>query len=365
MKKVGIILVLSILCVGIFADESAAARTEIPLISSSSKVLFNEDFRRMTELIAKSDEVSGHETARFAMPYSSKNSLVLWNLSYGYFFPLTDWLYLPLYGSLAAGYGYGPAGYGSNSLTAGTGFVFDFEYVAIGTSVDFSLDLNTAILDDIQKYIKPGFGLYPVFNTGKFPSLSILEKIAGEFTVTDTESPDAVFESAAWATKLVFRYLFNIPVFEPYVKSGKNDFFPEYDLSETYTGFKSLTYGCTIGTETLSIEVNYTTITGAFLMGKDAAIADDQKKMIHYPFGLNGFPALTIHWRPDETYWYLRLSTIQGMLFLSEDEIKKYPVIPTLGVALPSFDFFGGKEAVLLGSFTIPFVATMALQMYL
>jgi hypothetical protein len=89
--------------------------------------------------------------------------------------------------------------------------------------------------------------------------------------------------------------------------------------------------------------------------------------MIHYPFGLNGFPSLTLHWRPDfqESYWYLRLSTAQGMFFMSEDDMKKYPVIPTFGLVLPSFDFFGGRKSVVLCSLTIPFAATMALQMYL
>jgi hypothetical protein len=108
-------------------------------------------------------------------------------------------------------------------------------------------------------------------------------------------------------------------------------------------------------------------ITGAILRGEDSAITDSQKKILHYPFGLNGFPSLTLHWRPDflESYWYLRLSTAQGMFLLSENDIKKYPVIPTLGIAFPTFEFFGGRKSVLLGSFSVPFVATMSLEMYL
>jgi hypothetical protein len=354
-------------------QKSATARLEIPLISSSSKILFKEDFRRITEIIAKSDKVSGHEASRFAMPYSSNTSLVLWNLSHGYFQPLEDWLYVPLYGAFAGGYGYEPVGYENISLLVGTGFVLDFEYITLGMGLDFSLESNTFLdgnydlIDDFPKYIKPGFGLYPVFNTGKYPFLYFLERITSELTVKEAESPDAMFETLAWASKLVFRYLFGIPVFDLYVKSGKNDFFPEYDLSETYTGFKSLTYGGIIGTETFSVEVNYTMIAGAFLMGKDAAITESQNKMIHYPFELNGFPSLTLHWRSDsqEKYWYLRFSTAQGMFFLSEDDIKKFPVIPTFGLAFPSFEYFGGRRSIFLSSITVPFAATIALQMYL
>jgi hypothetical protein len=373
--RVAVLLVLAAGRILYAADEpnSAADYLEIPLISSSARVLFREDFRQMTEIIAKSDTVSDHESAKFALPYSSENAMVLWNLSYGYFYPVTDWLYIPLYGALTAGYGYGPAGYSEFSLLAGTGLTLDFEYVTLGMGVDFSIDSNTledgnySLMDDFPKYVKPGFGLYPVFNTGKYPFLRYLERIMGEFTVKETESPDAMFETLAWASKLVFRYLFGIPVFDLYTKSGKNDFFPEYDLSETYMGFKSFTYGGVIGTKTFSVEVNYTMITGALRMGKDAAITESQEKMIQYPFGLNGFPSLTLHWRPDfdDSYWYLRLSTAQGMFFLSEDDIKKYPVIPTLGLVGPSFDFFGGRKSVIFISLTIPFAATMAVQMYL
>jgi hypothetical protein len=379
MKKIRITIMLSVLLVLISRQPLCADEREpvedhlkIPLISSSSRVLFREDFRRITEIIAKTDDMSVHEVARLAMPYSDKNALVLWNLSYGIFFPLADWLYLPLYGGLTAGYAHGAAAFSNTSLLLGSGFLLDFEYLALGMSVDASYDSdsNYALVSDFPKYLKPGFGLYPVLNTGKFPFLRYLEKIAGEFSVSErkTESPDAMFENLAWASKLVFNYLFKIPVFDLYVKSGKNDFFPEYDLSENYTGFKSLTYGGIIGTKTLSVEVNYTMITGAVLRGKDSVITDSQKKILHYPFGLNGFPSLTLHWHPDflkSSYWYLRLSTAQGMFLLSEDDIKKYPVIPTLGLALPTFEFFGGRKSVLLGSFSMPFVATVALEMYL
>jgi hypothetical protein len=378
MKKISITIMLSVLLVlvsrqPLCADEGdpVTDHLKIPLISSSSRILFGEDFRRITEIIAKSDDVSSHETARVAMPYSDKHSLVLWNLTYGKFYPLADWLYFPLYGGLAAGYAHGTAAFDNTSLLLGSGFLFNFEYLALGISVDISYDSgsNYALISDFPKYLKPGFGLYPVFNTGKFPFLRYLEKIAGEFSISgkDTESPDAIFENLAWVSKLVFNYLFKIPVFDLYVKSGKNDFFPEYDLSENYTGFKSLTYGGIIGTKTFSVEANYTMITGTIHRGKDPTSTDGQGKIIHYPFGLNGFPSLTLHWHPrfKESYWYLRFSTAQGMFLLSEDDIKKYPVIPTLGIASPTFEFFRGRKSVLLCSFSVPFVATMALEMYL
>jgi hypothetical protein len=190
----------------------------------------------------------------------------------------------------------------------------------------------------------------------------------GEFTVKEIGSPDSMFETIAWASKLVFKDLFGIPVFDLYAKSGKNDFFPEYDLSESYTGFRTHTYGGVLGTNIFSVEFNYTMITGAFLMGKNVSITDNQKKVIHYPFGLNGLPSLTLHYRPSfqEAYYYLRLSTAQGMFFLSEENNKKYPIIPTFGLAFPSFEYFGGRgRTIVLASITIPFAATMALQMYL
>jgi hypothetical protein len=339
MKKVGIAIILSglfVLVAGqlLCADESTD-HLKIPLISSSSKVLFREDFRRITEIIAKSDDASSRETARLAMPYSDKHSLVLWNFTYGYFYPFADWLYLPMYGGLTMGYGLGEGAdaFSNISMLLGSGLLFDFEYLTLGISLDFSYDSNSgyALVSDFPKYLEPGFGLYPVLNTGNYPFLRYLEKITGEFSVKATESPDAIFESLAWASKLVFNYLFKIPVFDLYVKSGKNDFFPEYDLSENYTGFKSLTYGCIIGTETFSVEGNYTMITGTMVQGKYPTVTDSQEKMIHYPFGLNGFPSLTFHWYPgfQDSYWYLRLSTAQAMLLLSEDDVKKYPVIPT------------------------------------
>jgi hypothetical protein len=376
MQKICIAIILSFLCVltvkqPLCADESESATDylEIPLVSSSSRVLFREDFRKITEIIAKSDDVSTHETARIAMPYSSENSLVLWNLSYGSFYPLADWLYLPLYGGLTAGYAYGgTADFSTTTLSLGSGFVLDFYYLTLGMGVNFTYDSNkgTPLLDsDFLELFKPSYVLYPVLNTGKFPFLEYVEAIAGEFSIGKTESPDALFENFAWATKLVFKYLFEIPVFDLYVKSGKNDFFPEYDLSENYTGFDSITYGGIIGTETFSVEGSYTMITGTIQKGDDSAITDNRKRTIHYPFGLNGFPSLTLHWRPGESYWYLRLSTAQGIFFLSEDDFKKYPVIPTIGIVLPSFDFFGGRKSVLMGSFSIPFIATLAVQMYL
>jgi hypothetical protein len=353
-----------------YSDETLPL--EIPLISTSANVLFREDFRRITSIIAKSDVVSGHQAGRFAIPYSGKTALVLWNLSYGYFYPLADWLYVPLYGAFVMGYGYEPVDVYNYSLLAGTGFVLNFDIAALGVGLDYSTNSiimgngGYAIASDFPEYIKMGFALYPEIKTENYPVLGVfLKSIIGEFTVKETGSSDTIFENIAWVSRLVFKDILRIPVFDLYAKSGKNDFFPEYDMSESYTGFNTYTYGGVVGTETLTLEANYSLVTGSYIMGRDSTITESQKKKIHYPFGLNGFPSLTMHWRPDEElYFYLRLSTAQGMFFLSEEDNEKYPVIPTVGVACYTFEYFRGNKAVLLFSFTIPFAATMAVQMY-
>ena len=360
------LIFVQVLCDAPLACAQEQSRLEIPLMSSSAKVLFREDFRRMTEIIAETYDVSSHETLRLAVPYYGESAIPILNLSYGYFMPLADWLYIPLYGAVTI------FGSGQSILTllAGTGFVLDFCYLTLGAALDFSYD-STDVPTDLDhynigeaiiKYRKHGFSLYPVLNTREYPFLNYLDMIVGELIVKDTESPSAMFETFAWMSRLVFKYLFGIPVFDLYAKSGKNDFFPEYDMSELYTGFKSYTYGGVIGTETFSVEVSYTMITGAFIREKDVSITDVQNKEIEYPFGLNGFPALVLHYRPGEDwYWYLRLSTTPNLFFFLEDNFKKYPVVPTLGFA----HAFAGKKSSALLSFTLPNIASVAWQIYM
>ena len=53
MAVILVLMLFQVLCNAplIFAQEQA--RLEIPLMSSSARVLFREDFRRMTEIIAE------------------------------------------------------------------------------------------------------------------------------------------------------------------------------------------------------------------------------------------------------------------------------------------------------------------------
>jgi len=368
-KRMAVLLVLmlfQVLCNAPRMYPQEQARLEIPLMSSSARVLFREDFGRMTEIIADSDVVSEHAIWRFAIPYSDVSAIPILNLSYGYFFPYTDWLYIPLYGAVTL------FGSGASILTllAGTGLVLDFNYLTLGAGLEFSFDDKSDVPDNLNdyyigeaifKYGKWGFALYPVLNTRAYPFLSYLDMIVGELTVKDTESPSAMFETLAWMSRFVFKYLFGIPVFDLYAKSGKNDFFPEYDMSELYTGFRSYTYGGVIGTETFSVEVSYTMITGAFIREKDVSLSDVLNKEIEYPFKLNGFPALVLHYRPDEdVYLYLRLSTTPKLFFFLEDNFKYYPVVPTLGFAYR----FEGKKSAALFSYTLPNIVSVAWQVY-
>ena len=322
--------------------------SQVPLVTMQIDNQIKENFHLSMLYLSENTDTTfvagGGDTSYFG-PLGA----YLFNISALQFRNINGIFSLPLFagGALALhadSYGY--------SVSGGSGIIFKSPYFMLGAMAGVYVDGRYYVQgfddgrDNNPRTIRPTFGLFPLFNTAKYPLLSyFLKKIDGFVYSNEPEINDTRIETLNYLLNISFRRFFALSVLELYTRNGINDVMIGYDLSNfsmeienkslnnignTFTvtdspdarGYKTIGYGLRIGGERLVADLNYLTIENL----------GDYK----YPFGFNGFPSVTFNYSFEDTnklsVWSEFIKWSGFFLRFSTLNLSGKPYIPDIGV---------------------------------